>query len=110
MYTTIVLLLFFAFLLLYNLSKKSKWETKTDWIIKMASQPLLTRVISFSIMLISCLVLICLNGLAAGIFGFIVMLMAMGSLIVLLFPFHYLSAKHIVILYMLFAGLELFIF
>jgi len=110
MYTTIVLLLFVAFLLLYNLSKKSKWETKTDWVVKMASQPVLTRVISFSMMVISCLILICINGLASGIFGFIVILMAMGSLIVLLFPFHYLSTKHVVILYVLFAGLELFIF
>lgn len=110
MYSTIILLLFFAFLLLYNLSKKSKWEGKPQLAVQLETRKTLSRGISFSLMLVACLLLIFMIGTGAGIFAFIVIQMAMGSLIVLLFPFHYITAKHVVILYLLFIGFESFIF
>lgn len=65
---------------------------------------------SAGLMLISCILLVCLNGTVSGIFSFIVIVMAMGNLIVLLFPFRYLSVKSIACLYLLFVVFEQLIF
>lgn len=110
MYTTITFLIFLAFFLLYNLSKKSRWSDKPGWASKLENSVSLSRGLSLLLMLISCAVLIYRNGTVSGIFCFIVMLMAMGNLLVLLFPFRYLSINHVILLLLLFVGLEQFIF
>jgi len=59
---------------------------------------------------IALLVMIIITGTGAGIFNFLVILMAMGSLVVLIPPFQYLAAKHVVILYMMCLIFEFIIF
>lgn len=110
MYSTITLLVFLAFLLLYNLSKKSHWENKPAWAKRIEKDKVLSRSLSFFIMGISLLLLTFLVGIGSAIFTFLVILMAMGSLIVLLNPFQYLSAKHLVVLYVICLVFEFIIF
>ena len=110
MYSTITLLVFIAFLLLYNLSKKNHWTNKPVWAKKIESDKVLSRGLSFAIMGISLLMLTFLTGIGSGIFTFFLMLMAMGSLIVLLNPFQYLAIKHVVILYGICLVFEFIIF
>ena len=110
MYSTIITLLFFAFLLLYNLSRKNKWENKPSWAKDLASRKLLSRSVSFALMGISCMLLMYAAGTGSGIFAFIVILMGMGCLIVLLSPFRYVAAKHLVALYAVSLIFEHFIF
>jgi len=110
MYTIILLLIFIAFLLLYNTSKKSSWTDKPIWAANLEQRKMLSVVISTILLLIACILLVCYNGMTSGIFSFIVMIMTIGSLIVLLFPFRYLSAKQTVLLFLLFAVFEQLIF
>jgi hypothetical protein len=51
-----------------------------------------------------------LSGSVSGIFSLIVILMAMGSLTVLVFPFRYLSVNHVVLLFVVFIAFEQLIF
>lgn len=110
MYSTLILFLFVAFLLLYNLSKKSGWVNKPMFAIQLGSRQMLSIIISISFMLLAMVMLIFLMGIGAGIFAFVVIQMAAASVIVLLFPFRYLQARHLVLVYLFFALLETFIF
>jgi hypothetical protein len=110
MYTIIVSLVFIAFLFLYNTSKKGKWADKAAWASYFEERRALSTVVSALLMLTACTMLILLNGMVSGIFSFIVVLMAIGCLVVLLFPFRYLSAKRIALLFVLFIIFEQLIF
>lgn len=110
MYTTITLFIFIAFLFFYNTSKKNKWPDKPAWAKYFETRKSLSLFISAILLLVACIILVCLNGTVAGIFSFIVVLMAMGCLIVLLFPFRYLSVVHVILLFCLFVVFEQFIF
>lgn len=110
MYSTIIFLLFAAFLLLYNLSKKARWDHKPLWAIKLASQPNYSRIISFMLVVFAGAMLITLSGVGSGLFALAVILMCMGCLTVLLFPFRYLSALQVLLIYGLMVSLETLIF
>jgi hypothetical protein len=110
MYTTVVLLLFLAFLLLYNTSKKSKWPDKPAWANYLEYHKPLSAAIAGLLVIISAVILIVLSGSVSGIFSLIVILMAMGSLTVLVFPFRYLSVNHVVLLFVVFIAFEQLIF
>lgn len=110
MYTTIILLIFIAFFFLYNTSKKSKWEDKPKWASHLEQREKQSVFISAALMLIACIILISINGTVSGIFTFILINMAMGNLIVLLFPFRYISIKQTALLFLLFVVFEQLIF
>lgn len=110
MYSIAILLLFIAFLIFYNTSKKSNWADKPAWATTYGKQKQVSLLLSAILMLISCGLLIYLDGTVAGIFSFVVITMAMGNVIVLLFPFRYVSISHVILLFLFFAGLEQFIF
>lgn len=110
MYTTITLFIFIAFLLLYNTSKKNKWENKPAIAIKLEKQLALSRAISLLLFLLAGILLVNQNGVLSGVFSLLVFLMAMGNLIVLLFPFRYLSVSQLLFIFVLFVGFEQFIF
>lgn len=110
MYSTIIFLLFAAFLLLYNLSKKARWDHKPLWAIKLASQPLYSRIISGLLILNAGVLLIILNGVGSGIFSLVVVLMCIGCLTILLFPLRYLSFMHVLLIYGLLLSFETLIF
>jgi len=110
MYTTIVLLIFVAFLFLYNTSQKSKWADKPLWVVNLEKRKMISGMISGLLLLAACILLVYDNGMVSGIFSFVVVVMAMGNLIVLLFPFRYLSIMQTALLFVLFAVVEQLIF
>lgn len=110
MYTTIVLLVFIAFLFLYNLSKKNDWSDKPVWASYFEKKRVLSTVLSAILTLAAFILLVLDNGMVSGTFSFIIILMAMGCLIVLLFPFRYVSVKQMAALFLLFIVFEQLIF
>lgn len=110
MYTTIVLLIFIAFLFFYNTSKKNKWSNKPRWANYLETRKGQSAFLSAILLLLAGLMLVYLNGTLAGIFSFIVIIMAMGCLIVLLVPLRYVSVKHVMLLFLLFVFFEQLIF
>lgn len=110
MYTIIVLLVFIAFLFLYNLSKKTEWSDKPAWAAYFEKKRILSTVLSAILILIAGVLLENDNGMVSGIFSLIVILMAMGSVIVLLFPFRYVSVKQMALLFLVFIVFEQLIF
>lgn len=110
MYTTIIFLIFIAFLFLYNTSKKSKWADKPVWASYFEQRRMLSAIISAFLMLFAGVMLVYDNGMASGIFSFMVIMMTMGCLIVLLFPFRYLSIRQVVFLFLFFVVFEQLIF
>lgn len=110
MYTIIVLLVFIAFLFLYNLSKKTEWSDKPAWASYFEEKRILSTVISAMLILLSGMMLEIDNGIVSGIFSLVVILMAMGCVIVLLFPFRYVSVKQMALLFLLFTAFEQLIF
>jgi hypothetical protein len=110
MYTNIIFLVFIAFLFFYNTSKKNNWSDKPEWARHLANRKSQSVFLAAMILTLACGLLIYLNGTVAGIFSFIVIIMAMGSLIVLLFPFRYLSFRHVTLVYFVLIVFELLIF
>jgi hypothetical protein len=110
MYTSIVLLVFIAFLFLYNLSKKTEWSDKPVWVAYFEKRRMLSTIISAVLMLIAGGLLVWGTNMTSGLFSLIVILMAMGSVIVLLFPFRYVSVKQIALLFLIFIAFEQLIF
>jgi hypothetical protein len=110
MYTIIVFLFFAAFLLLYNSSKKVRWDHKPLWAITLAAQPVYSRLIGVSLMLIAAVLLVVFNGIGSGLFAALVILMGVGFLTVLLFPLRYFKAVHLLLIFCLLFGLEILIF
>ncbi len=110
MNSTILLILFLAFYMLYNTSKKAikspcfgfeKWVEKNV---------IYSKLISASLLIMSC-VLSCLSyGLGAGIFIFFIDLMTIGSLSVILIPIKVLKIKPIIIVFILSLCTELLLF
>ena len=110
MYTTIVLLVFIAFLFLYNTSKKSRWEDKPNWASHFEKNKLQSVAISVILMILACTMLVYTDGATAGLFSFMVILMATGNVIVLLFPFRYFSISRVLLLFVVFIAFEQLIF
>ena len=110
MYTTIVFLIFIAFLFLYNTSRKSSWADKPEWAGYLEKRKMQSVAISTVLMLLACIMLVYDNGIVSGIFSFIAIIMAIGCLIVLLFPFRYLSIRSAILLFLLFVIFEQLIF
>jgi hypothetical protein len=110
MYTSIILLVFTAFFLLYNLSNKTELSDKPVWVAYFEKRRVLSTVISALLILVAGILLVLDNSMTSGIFSLIIVLMAMGSLTVLLFPFRYVSVKHLALLFLIFIVFEQLIF
>jgi hypothetical protein len=110
MYTIIVLLVFVAFLLLYNLSRKTEWSDKSALVRYFEQRRILSTVTSAVLVLIAGTLLVIDNNMASGLFSLIVIFMAMGCVIVLLFPFRYVSVKQMALLFVIFIVFEQLIF
>jgi hypothetical protein len=110
MYTIIVLLVFVAFLLLYNLSRKTEWSDKPALVRYFEQRRILSTVASAVLVLIAGTLLVIDNNMASGLFSLIVIFMAMGCVIVLLFPFRYVSVKQMALLFVIFIVFEQLIF
>lgn len=110
MYSTIFLLLIFSFYLLYNLSKRVKVVAQHSYLKYLKKHRLFSKIVSLVLMGIACVLLVIQLGFGSGIFGFIVVLMSVGCLVVVLAPFRYLRIIHLLAVYLMFCAIETFIF
>lgn len=98
--TTLICLLFFtAFLVWMCTSKKVNWKNKGKLFDQLAHKPQRAKYIATLILCVAFSLCVLKLGLGAGIFAGIVILMAMGSLVVLFFPFQYLNVKWLGLLF-----------
>lgn len=110
MYSSAFLFVLIAFYLQYNLSRKVKMRHKPAWLAYMESHALLSRIVGALAAALALAVLVGQLGLGSGIFGFGVVLMCVGSLIVTLAPFRYLRPAHLLALYLGCVAVELALF
>ena len=97
MYTLIVLLLFTAFFLCYNLSEKGKIAAENKILWQLRRNRKLSFALAATSGLLSLVWLLYAMGTGAGSFAFIIILMCMGSLILLIAPFGYIKWPHVLI-------------
>jgi len=110
MYSTVFLLLFAAFYLFYNLSARIKITDKPTFLTYLTQRPRLSRQIGLGLVIVAFAVLITQLGVGAGIFGLIVALMGVGSLIVILTPFRYFRLIYLLLIYGCIVVFEVLIF
>lgn len=89
MFSTICLLFFAAFILWMNTSKRIIWRDKPELLQRLAKESVRSKYISSFLMVMAASLSVYQLGLGSGLFAAVVVLMCMGSLIVLFFPFRY---------------------
>lgn len=96
MFSTICLLFFVAFILWMNTSKRITWREKPELLQQLAKESVRSKYISSMLMVIATSLSVVQLGFGSGLFAAIVVLMCMGSLIVLFFPFRYVAFPWII--------------
>lgn len=111
MYSTVFLLLLMAFYLLYSRSARVKVvNNKTAVLNTLHKYRRLSLFLSMLLLSLAGILGVYLLGVGAGIFGCIVVLMGVGSLVIILAPFRYFRMAHLFVLYMFLLVFEVFIF
>ncbi|MHC8950143.1 hypothetical protein [Sphingobacterium hungaricum] len=106
MLSTIFFLFFFGFFLWYNSSKKARWKTKSNFLTALEKDEKRSKAYVAIIFLIATALCIFQLGWMSGIMAAICAIMAMGSLIVLVFPFNYIRLPQLIGLYVVCLILE----
>ncbi|WP_149524469.1 hypothetical protein [Sphingobacterium hotanense] len=99
MYTLILGMILVAAFIWFNTSKKVRFPKRAIWLEKVVAKRTKAQVISAVLAISSLLATVYLQGLGAGIFAWLIYGMGFLSLIVLLFPYQYLTYKHVLILF-----------
>lgn len=86
-----------------------RWRGKNRWARTLEQHPVLSKSAAGALTFAAALVLVQLNGIGAGIFSLAVIVMGMGSLLVVLFPFRYLNAFSVMLFYLAALACEYFI-
>lgn len=110
MYSSAFLFVFAAFYLQYNLSRKVRMRHKPAWLAYMEDHALFSRIAGALAAALALALLVGQLGVGSGIFGFGVVLMCAGSLVVTLAPFRYLRPAHLLALYLGCMAVELVLF
>ena len=100
---------FIAFLVWMLTSKRVGWKNKTKLGAFLAAKPARAKLVSIIMLLLAFTLSIFQLGVGSGLFASVVILMAMGSLIVLFFPFRYTSMSWVLSVYVACLLIELFI-
>lgn len=90
-----------------NTSARIVWPDKNEVMAYMAANPLYGRAAAGALFLIGTALCVGLLGLGSGLFASVVILMAVGSMSVLFFPFHYFSSVAVAVFYLCAVTLEL---
>jgi len=109
MISTVCLILFIAFMLWMNTSKRITWKNKSKLWSYLADRKKQARTIAIVLFLIATACLIYAVGIASGIFAFFVILMCMGCLLVFFFPFSYFGYRVVLGVYLCSFLIEVFI-
>lgn len=110
MQTVLFLIIAFAFFMLYNTSKKVKYEKKcslTSWIRLNTKR---SKIIAYSLLIITLVIESIYEGLGVGSFTFFIYLMFIGSAILTLYPMIPFKTKHVISVFALGLFLEFVIF
>ncbi|PWJ60488.1 hypothetical protein CLV98_101672 [Dyadobacter jejuensis] len=107
MFSTIFLLFLIGFIVWMNTSKRIAWPDKNRTLTYMASSPNYSLVAVGGLFLMATTLCVASMGLGSGLFAAVVVLMAVGSVSVLFFPFRYFGLKGIIILYICSLVIEL---
>lgn len=99
MYTLILGMDLIAVFIWFNTSKKVKFPKRAIWLEKVVATRAKAQIMSAALAIISLLATVYLQGFGAGIFAWLIYGMGFLSLIVLLFPYQYLTYKHVLILF-----------
>lgn len=103
MFSSICLLFFLAFILRMNRSTRISWQDKPILLQSLAKSPFRSKFLEIALFLVAICTTVVQFGLGCGLFASIFIVMAIGSLVVLFFPFRYLKLS-------LFSGLFIFCF
>lgn len=110
MHTVLFLIIAFAFFMLYNTSKKVKYEKKcslTTWVRSNTKQ---AKIIAYSLLIITLIVNSIYEGLGVGSFTFFIYLMFIGSAILTLYPMIPFKTKHVISVFAVGLFLEFVLF
>jgi hypothetical protein len=99
MFSTISLMFFTAFIVWMNTSQRISWTGKNVVFSYLAARSSYSRGLAGLMILVAGLLCVQLLGLGSGLFTAVVLLMTMGSIAVLFFPFDYFGIKTIAALY-----------
>ncbi|HEY9561095.1 MAG TPA: hypothetical protein VIR29_09955 [Anseongella sp.] len=110
MFSTAFLLIFMGFYLQYNLSGKVKSRHKSSYLVYMEQHALLSRALGVAAAVAGLIIMVARLGVGSGLFGFVVVLMSVGCLIVALAPFRFLRWRHLAGLYLGSVCFEVLIF
>lgn len=108
MISTVCLLFFGAFLVWMQTSKRVTWKDRGKIGQFFAQKPLRTKWIASAMMLLGMWLCIWALGVGSGIFAAVVILMTMGCLTVLFFPFRYVGIRCIAGIYIACLLMEIF--
>lgn len=106
MFSVICFIFFAGFICLMNTSKRISWPDKGRYLRSLNERTNFSRNLAAALFLLATVLSICCLGWGSGIFAAIVMLMAMGCLSVLFFPFRYVGLQGIVLIFVLCVVLE----
>ena len=109
MFSTICLLFLLGFMLWMNTSTRISWTDKNAVLAFLASNPAYSRLAAGVLFLIAIMLCVSLLGVGSGLFAAVVILMMVGSVSVLFFPFRYFGSAGVGILYLCAVTLELVI-
>ncbi|WP_433901687.1 hypothetical protein [Sphingobacterium puteale] len=99
MYSTLLITILIGAYLFYNSSKKVKFQHRPEWLKKLCAQTQSVRILRIGLLLLPFVVILYVQGFGAGFFAFFAYVMCMMSLVVLLNPYRYLTAYHVLGLY-----------
>ena len=99
MYSIILSIILIAAFIWFNTSKKVKFAKRAPWLEKIAANKNRARIITALLAIISLCAVVYLQGFGAGIFAWLIYVMGLLSLVVLLFPYHYLKYKHVLFIF-----------
>lgn len=109
MISTLYLIILIAFQCWYLTSKQVKYAYSAGYVLHIKKNPQRYRIIGGALLVMAAALFVMRMGWMSGLSAWLVGLMGVGSLVVMLSPYHYLRPKTVFILYILFFNLELFI-
>lgn len=110
MLSMVIFLVFTGFYCLYASSNRTEFQGLLRFERPLKQQKAAARAFGSALLLISLALTISSEGVGAGIFSFMVLLMTLGSLIILLAPLQWLSYRTLLPAFSLIVLFELFLF
>ncbi|WP_257669906.1 hypothetical protein [Parapedobacter tibetensis] len=107
MITTITILIFLGFFLLYHTSQKAVLSSSLKIAAWIHTYPKSGKRMGLSLLAAAILLCLVYLGIGAGLFSFFVILMTMGSLIVILTPLRLINWKVLIFIFLLSLIIEL---